>query len=167
MGSGDACDSVRRMSSSRYGEPRRRAQLELRAAAAQFVVDAELMVRWLDQLGGEPAPAQVLEERHADVLRCARSFEAALNHVVNLELLAAERPSDALAAERPHVPEGSEVPGAEPEPKTRRTIPIVGDPDKPKRDQAASGHPSPTARENGDTEDPGRPTAAPEPSGSA
>jgi hypothetical protein len=155
------------MSSSRYGEPRRRAQLELRAAAAQFVVDAELMVRWLDQLGGEPAPAQVLEERHADVLRCARSFEAALNHVVNLELLAAERPSDALAAERPHVPEGSEVPGAEPEPKTRRTIPIVGDPDKPKRDQAASGHPSPTARENGDTEDPGRPTAAPEPSGAA
>jgi hypothetical protein len=162
--------------SGRYGEPRRRAQLELRAAAAQFVVDAELMVRWLDQLGGEPAAAQVLEERQAQVLRCARSFEAALNHVVNLELLAADRPSEALAAdrpsealaaERPPGPEGLEASGAEPEPKTRRTIPIVGDPDKPKRDQPASGHRSPTARTNGETEDTGRPTAEPESSASA
>jgi hypothetical protein len=61
---------------------------------------------WLDQLGGEPAAAQVLEERQAQVSRCARSFEAALNHVVNLELLTAERPSEALAAERPPGPEG-------------------------------------------------------------
>src|SRR5437764_34513 len=75
------------------------------AAAAQFVVDAELLVRWLDRLGGEPGPAQALEERHADVLRRARAFEAALNHVVNLEALAAELPSDALAAaERAPVP---------------------------------------------------------------
>jgi hypothetical protein len=155
------------MSSSRYDEPRRRARLELRAAAAQFVVDAELLVRWLDQLGGEPGPAQALEERHADVLRRARAFEAALNHVVNLEALAAERPSDALAAERAPAPEGSEVPGAAPEPKTRRTIPIVGDPDKPQRDPPASGHPSPTPRDNDDTEDPDRPTAAPEASAPA
>ena len=95
-------------------------------------------------------------------MRCARSFEAALNHVVSLELLAAERPSEALAADRPPGPEGSEASGAEPEPKTRRTIPIVGDPDKPKRDQPGSGHPSPTARDNGETEHTGGPTAEPE-----
>jgi hypothetical protein len=157
------------MSGSRYGEPRHRARLELRAAAAQFVVEAELMVRWLDQLGGEPAPAQALEERHAQVLGCARSFEAALNHVVNLELLAGERPPDASPAERPPadpssgpVRDGSQVPAAESEPKSRRTIDIVGDPDKPKR-ETGSEHPSPTA---GDTEDPG-PIPAPEPSGPA
>jgi hypothetical protein len=122
---------------------------------------------WLDQLGGEPAAAQVLEERQAQVSRCARSFETALNHVVNLELLTAERPSEALAADRPPGPEGLEASGAEPEPKTRRTIPIVGDPDKPKRDQPGSGHPSPTARNDGETEDTGRPTAEPESSASA
>ena len=118
--------------SSRYGEARRQAQLELRAAAAQFVVDAELMVRWLDELAGEPAPAHVLEDRHVEVLRRARSLEAALNHLVSLELLAGERPSEALAAQRPAVAEELEVSGAQPEPETRRTIPIVGDPDKPK-----------------------------------
>lgn len=163
------------MSDSRYGEPRHRAQLELRAAAAQFVVDAELMVRWLDQLGGEPAPAQLLEERHAQVLGRARSFEAALNHVVNLELLAAEPPADtptparspdAPPAERPPVREASQVPAGEPEAKTRRTIDIVGDPDKPRR-ETVSEHPSPTAGENSETEDPDRPIPAPEPSGSA
>ena len=159
------------MSDSRYGEPRHRAQLERRAAAAQFVVDVELMVRWLDQLGGEPAPAQLLEERHAQVLGRARSFEAALNHVVNLELLAAEPPADTPTparspAERPSVREGSQVPAGEPEAKTRRTIDIVGDPDKPTR-EPASEHPSPTAGEDDDTEDPGRHPDVPEPSGSA
>jgi hypothetical protein len=101
------------------------------------------MVRWLDQLGGEPAPAQLLEERHAQVLGRARSFEPALNHVVNLELLAAEPPAgtpaparspDAPPAERPPVREASQVPAGEPEAKTRRTIDIVGDPDKPRRE---------------------------------
>jgi hypothetical protein len=144
------------MSGSRYGEPRHRAQLELRAAAAQFVVEAELMVRWLDELDGEPAPAHVLEERHAQVLGSARSLEAALNHVVSLELLAAERPRD----ERPPVREDSDVPA--PEPATRRTIPIVGDPDKPKH-EPMSEHPSPTAGDNGDTERPAGPVPAPKP----
>jgi hypothetical protein len=163
------------MSDSRYGEPRHRAQLELRAAAAQFVVDAELMVRWLDQLGGEPAPAQLLEKRHAQVLGRARSFEAALNHVVNLELLAAEPPadtptparsSDSPPAEPAAVREASRVPAGEPEAKTRRTIDIVGDPDKPRR-ETEHEHPSSTAGDNGETEDPDRPIPAPEPSGSA
>ncbi len=151
------------MSGRRYAEPRHRAQLELRAVAAQFVVDAELMVRWLDQLGGEPVPAQALEERHAQVLGRARSFEAALNHVVNLELLAAEPPSDG-----PPVRDGSEVQAATPEHTTRRTIDIVGDPDKPKR-ETGSDHPSSTAGDNGDTAGPGgpAPAPAPEPSGSA
>jgi glyoxylase-like metal-dependent hydrolase (beta-lactamase superfamily II) len=71
--------------SSRHGEPRRRAQLELRAAAAQFVVDAEFMVRWLDQLGGEPAASCGLADiddvliSHADVDHCGgnRSLRAA------------------------------------------------------------------------------------------
>ena len=154
------------MSASRYGEPRHRAQLELRAAAAQFLVDAELMVRWLDQLGGEPAPAQALEERHAHVLGRARSFEAALNHVVSLELLAADRSPDGRLVEPPPEQDGARVVDAAPEPKTRRTIDIVGDPDKPKR-EPGSAHPSPTAGEDGDTEDPGRHPDVPEPSGSA
>ena len=117
--------------SSRYGEPRRQAQLELRAAAAQFVVDAELMLRWLDQPAGEPAPAQVLEDRHSEVLRRARSLEAALNHLVTLELLAGERPSEALATQRPGVAEESEASGAEPEPKTPSN-----DPDRRRSRQA-------------------------------
>lgn len=152
------------MSASRYGEARQRAQLELRAAAAQFVVDAELMVRWLDQLGGAPAPALALEERHAHVLGRARSFEAALNHVVSLELLAADRSPDGRLVEPPPAQHAARV--MEPEPKTRRTIPIVGDPDKPKR-EPASEHPSLTAGEDGDTEGPGREPDVPEPSGSA
>jgi hypothetical protein len=154
------------MSTSRYGEPRRRAVLELRAAATQFVVDAELMVRWLDQLGGDPAPVHLLEERHADISRCARSFEAALNHLVNLELLAAERPSDALEAERAPMPGDANVARAEPTPRTRRTIPIVGDPDKPKR-ESQSDDPSPTAADTRDTEDAARDAAASEPPGAA
>jgi hypothetical protein len=152
------------MSGSRYGEPRHRAQLDLRAAAAQFVVEAELMVRWLDELDGEPAPAPVLEERHAQVLASARALEAALNHVVSLELLAAERPRDTPPDERPPVREDSDVPA--PEPATRRTIPIVGDPDKPKH-EPMSEHPSPTAGDNGDTERPAGPVRAPKPFGSA
>ena len=98
------------------------------------------------------------------MLGCARSFEAALNHVVSLELLAAERSPDGRLIERPPVRERSQ--DAEPEPKTRRTIDIVGDPDKPTR-EPASEHPSPTAGEDDDTEDPGRHPDVPEPSGSA
>jgi hypothetical protein len=113
----------------------------------------------------------LLEERHAQVLGGARAFEAALNHVVNLELLAAEPPADTPTPARsldapPAEREASQVPAGEPEAKTRRTIDIVGDPDKPRR-ETVSEHPSPTAGENGETEDPDRPIPAPEPSGSA
>lgn len=145
------------MSEGRYGEPRQRAQLELRAAAAQFIVDAELMLRWLDELGADAVPASALEQRHAEVLRRARSVEAALNHVVSLERLARDRVPDA-----PPPPGSSPAPGANPEPnKARRTIPIVGDPNKPKP-EPEHAHSSPTPRHD-DGEDSGETIPAPQP----
>src|SRR5512144_1765800 len=143
------CASVQDMSARRYGEPRERAPLELRAAAAQFIVEAELMLRWLDQLVGEPPPTHELEDRHAHVLGCARSVEAALNHLVALERLAAEAPP-------PH--ESSHAHAAEA--KKRRTIPIVGDPDKAKP-EPEHAPPSPTPDNHEDSE---RPAPTPQPS---
>lgn len=66
-----------------------------------------------------------------------------------------------LPSERPLGRADSEVPAAEPEAATRRTIPIVGDPDKPKL-ESRSEHPSPTAGDNGDTERPTAPIPAPQ-----
>ena len=112
--------------SDRYGEPRRQAQLELRAAAAQIVVEAELVLRSLDELAGTPAEQPVLERHHADVLRRVSAFEAALHHLVNLELLAA-----GVHAGQEQAPESkprSGSPLAEQHARPRLTIPIVGDP---------------------------------------
>ena len=124
--------------SARYGEPRRQAQLELRAAAAQIVVEAELVLRSLDELAGTPAGQPVLERHHADVLRRVSAFEAALHHLINLELLA----SGAHAGPEPPAPESAEPaagsPPAEQQARPRPTIPIVGDPDKPKRPRHAT-----------------------------
>jgi hypothetical protein len=147
--------------SNRYGESRRRAQLELRAAAAQLLVDAELLVRWLDQQGGEPSPRQAVEERHADVLRVTHAFEAALNHLVELELLVAEPGVDAGGA-GPFSASGSDdarLGNSEPKVKARRTISIAGDPDKPKPPRPMPVRPQPPAD---DAEDAGEPAPAPE-----
>src|SRR5512144_2619578 len=127
------------MTGRRYGEQRQRAQLELRAAAAQFIVETELMLRWLDQPGDEAASAAALDEHHAQVLGRARAVEAALNHAVSLERLAAEP-----ATQPSSIRDSSHAPAADGELKARRTIPIVGDPDKPKP-EPPTAEPSPTS----------------------
>jgi hypothetical protein len=139
--------------SARYGEPRRQAQLELRAAAAQIVVEAELVLRSLDELAGTPARQPVLERHHADVLRRVSAFEAALHHLVNLELLASGAPAgQELASESSKSRSGS--PPAEQHARPRLTIPIVGDPDKPKRPRPASPNVDATDEESGPADEP-------------
>jgi hypothetical protein len=148
--------------SNRYGESRRRAQLELRAAAARLMVDAELLVRWLDQQGGEPSPRQVVEERHADVLRGAHAFEAALNHLVELELLVAVPGADAGVTGPTLATPGADDArqgNTEPKAKARRTISIAGDPDKPKPPRPTPVRPQPPEDEG---EDAAQPEPAPE-----
>lgn len=57
------------------------------------------------------------------------------------------------------IPDSSHAPAADGEPKARRTIPIVGDPDKPKP-EPPTAEPSPTA----DDSQSAGPTPPPEPS---
>ena len=87
-----------------YAGPRKRARRKLERALADLIRENVLTLQWLEQLhhacdleGVEPfhpdsegQGRRTLEYRHAGILKRVRSFEAALAHVVELELRTAD-----------------------------------------------------------------------------
>jgi hypothetical protein len=117
--------------SARYGEPRRQAQLELRAAAAQIVVEAELVLRSLDELAGTPPPSPCWSATTpTSCAAYAPRGGAASPHQPRTAGFRRARRARA-AGPRPSKPRSGSPP-TEQHARPRLTIPIVGDPDKPK-----------------------------------